>query len=89
MRDQNIPASDNIIDWERAVAKRVIPAAPPPTRMASLLDRLLNSFAFAAACLYPECVVALMALGEVVTQKARPARPRLHIVSPPSGEEAA
>jgi hypothetical protein len=89
MRDQNIPASDTIIDWERAVAKRAGPAVPPPTPMASLWDRLLGGFAFAAACLYPECIIAVMAINEVVTQKTRPAQPCLRIVPSPSGGEAA
>ena len=77
MPDQNAPPGDNASTWAadrkgtplRSAVIIAFPRRVPP-RMPSLMSQILNSFAFAAGCLYPEFVVPLLALNEAVARKA-------------------
>jgi len=87
MPDQNDPHGDNVATWaadrKRTPLRSAVIIAFPrrvPPRMPSLMSRILNSFAFAAGCLYPEFVVPLLALNEAVARQ---------VVRTPSEKEAA
>jgi len=94
MPDQNAPHGDNAVAWAadrkgtplRSAVVIAFPRHVPP-RMPSLMTRLLNSFAFAAGCLYPEFVVPLLALNEAVARNAARA-PGLPRGTPPEKEAA-
>jgi hypothetical protein len=89
MRDCNLLDVVNIVEWKGAASRPADPAALPRPKTASLATRLLNSFAFAACCIYPESLVALLALNEAVALKARPPSPRLRVVPSSSEKDAA
>jgi hypothetical protein len=72
MPDLDTTRCANIADRKGASSRGAV-VIPFPNRAPqvapSLMTRLLASFALAAGCLYPECVVPLLALNETVARR--------------------